>query len=116
MITRARGTAVASLRLKHINLVDGFVYQDGREVDIKAKKTIMIYFFPMHSDYLAYFTEWLTYLRDERFVSAEDALDSCSLIIAMICSSVNRAFICPSFCWAASTQIWRSFRGASQYL
>ena len=103
MITGARGTAVASLLLKHINLVDGFVYQDGRKVDIKAKKTIMIYFFPMHSDYLAYFTEWLTYLRDERFVSAEDALDSCSLIIAMICSSVNRAFICPSFCWAAST-------------
>jgi hypothetical protein len=30
----------------------------------------------------------------------------------MICSSVNRAFICPSFCWANSTQIWRSFRGA----
>ncbi|SEP71448.1 hypothetical protein SAMN04488092_1021, partial [Thalassovita taeanensis] len=29
-----------------------------------------------------------------------------------ICSSVNRAFICPSFCWADSTQIWRSFRGS----
>jgi len=34
----------------------------------------------------------------------------------MICSSVNRAFICPSFCWADSTQIWRSFRGAGQPL
>ncbi|MEP2718931.1 SDR family oxidoreductase [Pseudophaeobacter sp.] len=32
----------------------------------------------------------------------------------MICSSVNRAFICPSFCWADSTQIWRSFRGTGQ--
>jgi hypothetical protein len=32
----------------------------------------------------------------------------------MICSSVNRAFMCPSFCWADSTQIWRSFRGAGQ--
>jgi glycine/D-amino acid oxidase-like deaminating enzyme len=32
----------------------------------------------------------------------------------MICSSVNRAFICPSFCWADSTQIWRRFRGAGQ--
>ena len=32
----------------------------------------------------------------------------------MICSSVNRAFICPSFCWADSTQNWRSFRGAGQ--
>ncbi|MEP0964945.1 MAG: hypothetical protein ABJQ70_00765, partial [Roseobacter sp.] len=46
--------------------------------------------------------------------SAVFSPDSCSLIIAMICSSVNRAFICPSFCWADSTQIWRNLRGAGQ--
>lgn len=74
MITGARGSAVASLRLKHVNLVDGFVYQDGREVDTKASKTIMTFFFPMHPDYLAYFTEWMSYLRDEKFFGAEDAL------------------------------------------
>lgn len=74
MITGARGAAVASLRLKHINLVDGFVYQDGREVDTKAKKTITTFFFPMHPDYLAYFTEWVNYLRDAKFFGAEDAL------------------------------------------
>ena len=34
----------------------------------------------------------------------------------MICSSVNCAFICPAFCWADSTQIWRSFRGAGHTL
>ncbi len=32
----------------------------------------------------------------------------------MICSSVNRAFICPSFCCANSTQIWKSFRDSGQ--
>ena len=74
MITGARGAAVASLRLKHINLVDGFVYQDGREVDTKAKKTITTYFFPMHPAYLTYFTAWVAYLRDEKFFGAGDAL------------------------------------------
>ena len=74
MITGARAGAVASLRLKHINLVDGFVYQDGREVNTKASKTIKTWFFPMHPDYLVYFTEWVTYLREDKFFGAEDAL------------------------------------------
>jgi integrase len=74
MITGARGAAVASLRLKHINLVDGLVYQDGREVDTKASKTFTTYFFPMHPDYLTYFTAWMNYLRDEKFFGAEDAI------------------------------------------
>lgn len=74
MITGARAGAVASLRLKHVNLVDGFVYQDGREVDTKARKTIMTWFFPMHPDYLTYFTEWVAFLRDDKYFGAEDAL------------------------------------------
>jgi integrase len=74
MITGARAGATASLRLKHINLVDGLVYQDGREVNTKARKTITTWFFPMHPDYLAYFTEWVTFLRNDKFFGAEDAL------------------------------------------
>ena len=49
-----------------------------------------------------------------RHTSAIFSPTSCSLIIAIIYSSVNRAFFCPSFCWADSTQIWRSFRGSGQ--
>jgi len=74
MITGARAGAVASLRLKHINLVDGFVYQDGREVNTKARKTITTWFFPMHLDYLVCFTEWVMFLRNDKFFGAEDAL------------------------------------------
>lgn len=35
MLTGARDGAVASLRLKHINMIDGCVYQDAREVKTK---------------------------------------------------------------------------------
>jgi integrase len=74
MITGARAAAVASLRLKHINFVDGYVYQDGREVKTKASKTITTWFFPMHPDYLACFTAWVGFLRKDKMFGPEDAL------------------------------------------
>jgi len=74
MITGARAGAVASLRLKHINLVDGLVFQDGRDVNTKAGKTITSWFFPMHPDYLDCFTTWVSFLRDDKFFGPEDAL------------------------------------------
>lgn len=40
MITGAPVSVVASLRMKHINLVDGLVFQDGHEVKTNGSKTI----------------------------------------------------------------------------
>lgn len=74
VITGARIGAVSSLRLKHINLVDGYVFQDGRDVRTKAGKTITTWFFPMQAGYLACFIEWVTYLRDDKMFGPEDAL------------------------------------------
>lgn len=74
VITGARIGAASSLRLKHINLVDGYVLQDGREVRTKAGKTFTTWFFPMHPDYLACFTGWVNYLRNEKMFGPEDAL------------------------------------------
>ena len=74
VITGARIGAVSSLRLKHVNLVDGYVFQDGREVRTKNGKTFRTWFFPMHSDYLACFTDWVTFLRDKKMFGPEDAL------------------------------------------
>ena len=74
MITGARVGAVSSLRLKHINLVDGFVFQDGREVRTKGGKDIMTWFFPMHPDYLACVTSWVNYLRNDKLFGPQDAL------------------------------------------
>ena len=39
---------------------------------------------------------------------------SCSFSIAMICSSLNRLFICLSFRWADPTTKWRNVRAAGQ--
>jgi integrase len=74
MLTGARDGAVASLRLKHINLIDGCVYQDAREVKTKNSKTFTTYFLPLDPEYLATFTAWVTYLRTEKLFGPDDAL------------------------------------------
>lgn len=74
VLTGARIGAVSSLRLKHVNLVDGYVFQDGREVRTKNRKTFTTWFFPMHPDYLQCFADWVSYLREVKMFGPEDAL------------------------------------------
>ncbi len=74
MLTGARDGAVASLKLKHVNIELGHVFQDAREVKTKAAKTIHCQFFPVDPAYRACFTAWLTYLREVKLFGPEDAL------------------------------------------
>ncbi|GAA6206742.1 hypothetical protein NBRC116601_00350 [Cognatishimia sp. WU-CL00825] len=74
MLTGARVGAVASLRLKHIDLFHGKVFQDPREVNTKAAKTIDTTFFPVNPAYLECFTAWIDFLRTEKFFGDTDAL------------------------------------------
>ena len=74
MLTGARDGAVASLRLKHVDLENRHVFQDGREVNTKAAKTIDTWFFPVDPAYLACLERWMKHLRDVRLFGPEDAL------------------------------------------
>jgi integrase len=74
MLTGARDSAAASLRLKHVDLVEGSVFQDGREVRTKNGKTIETWFFPVDPMYRSAFEAWVRYLREERLYGPGDAL------------------------------------------
>ena len=74
MLTGARDGAVASLKLKHVNVELGHVFQDAREVNTKAAKTIMCQFFPVDDAYRDYFKAYVTYLREVELIGPEDAL------------------------------------------
>lgn len=74
MLTGARDGAVASLRIKHVNLHEKHVFQDGRNVDTKAAKTIDTWFFPVDGTYLECLTRWMTHLREVCLFGPEDAL------------------------------------------
>jgi integrase len=71
MLTGARDGAAASLRLKHIDIVDGRVFQDVRT---KNGKTIETWFFPVEDMYRATFEAWVPHLIDERLYGPGDAL------------------------------------------
>lgn len=74
MLTGARDGAVASLKLKHVRLFDGMIFQDGGEVNTKFGKTISTWFYPVDPIYLESFENWVNFLLKEKLFSPEDAL------------------------------------------
>ena len=73
MLTGARDGALASLRLKHLDLDECVLWQDGREVRTKFAKTFSTWFFPVGGEALSIVTDWVGWLR-ERHRGDEDAL------------------------------------------
>jgi len=74
ILTGARDSAIASFKLKHIDLIHGCVKQDAREVKTKFSKTFTTYFFPIDGDAHSIFAEWVQYLRNKKFWGNEDPL------------------------------------------
>lgn len=74
MLTAARDSALASLRLAHVDLVEGYVFQNGREVDTKNGKSIETWFLPVDEMYLITLEAWVIYLRDEKLFGPGDAV------------------------------------------
>ena len=66
LLTGARDSAIASMKLKHVDLVAGCVYQDAREVKTKFSKTFITYFFPVGDEIHQMVTDWVLYLRQEK--------------------------------------------------
>jgi site-specific recombinase XerD len=74
LLTCARVGAIASFKLKHIDVVAGKVEQDAREVKTKRSKTFTTCFFPVGDDVRAIVEDWVTYLRTEKLWSNDDPL------------------------------------------
>ena len=62
------------MKLKHVDLVAGNVFQDARDVKTKFSKTFITYFFPLGADLRQIVDEWVNYLRRERLWGNEDPL------------------------------------------
>jgi|AntAceMinimDraft_15_1070371.scaffolds.fasta_scaffold18505_1 integrase len=74
LLTGARDSAIASMKLKHVDLVDKCVYQDAREVDTKFSKSFTTYFFPVGEEIHKIVTEWMIFLREEKLWGNDDPL------------------------------------------
>lgn len=74
LLTGARDSAIASLKIKHVNLVEGSLFQDAREVNTKFSKTFTTYFFPVGKQPLNIIGEWLMHLKNELLFSPDEPL------------------------------------------
>ena len=74
LLTGARDSAIASLKLKHVDLVAGCVNQDAREVKTKFSKTFSTFFFPVGEEVLEIVVAWVAYLRNEKLRGNDDPL------------------------------------------
>ncbi len=74
LLTGARDSAIASMSLKHVDLVECCFFQDAREVSTKFSKTFPTYFFPVGDDVLQIIYDWIVYLRENLLWSNEDPL------------------------------------------
>lgn len=74
LLTGARDSALATMRLKHVDLAAGSVYQDARDVKTKFSKSFTTYFFPVGEDVRQIVDEWVLYLRRELLWGNDDPI------------------------------------------
>lgn len=74
LLTGARDGAVASAKLKHVDLVAGSFFQDAREVRTKFSKTFTTFFFPVGDDIRQVVVDWVHYLRHDKLWGHDDPL------------------------------------------
>ena len=74
LLTGARDSAIASMKLKHVDLKEGCIQQDAREVKTKFSKTFTTYFFPVGGGIQEIVAEWVRFLREEKLWGNDDPL------------------------------------------
>jgi integrase len=74
MLTGARVGALASFRLGHVDVAEGFVDQDARVVRTKAAKTFRTYFMPVDEGAAGIVARWVEELVREHLWGLQDPL------------------------------------------
>jgi len=72
ILTGARDSAIASFKLKHVDISHRYVFQDAREVATKFSKTFNTYFFPVGDEIESIFRDWVGFLRKEMLWGEDD--------------------------------------------
>jgi integrase len=81
ILTGARDGAIASLKLKHIDVEQSQVDQDARQVKTKFSKSFTTWFFPVGDDIRQIVVDWVNYLQRERLWGLDDPLFPASKVV-----------------------------------
>jgi integrase/recombinase XerD len=74
LLTGARDSAIASMKLKHVDMAGNSVFQDAREVNTKFSKTFTTFFFPVGDQIQQIVCDWVRYLKEELLWGNDDPL------------------------------------------
>lgn len=74
VLTGARIDAIASLKIGHVDLTEGCVFQDGAEVRTKFSKTFTTWFLPVGQVYEDCLSDWIRELTVEHLFGPTDPL------------------------------------------
>lgn len=111
ILTGARDSAIASLKLKHVNLVAACVDQDAREVKTKFSKTFTTYFFPVGEDVQQIVSDWVTFLRQDMLWGNDDPLFPATRVVVGPSRQFEAAGLERAH-WSTATAIRGIFREA----
>ena len=111
LLTGARDGAVASLKIKHLDLATGRLVQDAREIRTKFGKTITTIFFPVGDDIRKIVEDWVQYLERKLFWGPEDPLFPATLVETGIDHTFQAAGVARRH-WSSAEPIRAIFRRA----
>lgn len=74
LLTGARDSAIASMKLKHVDRIEECAEQDARVVHTKNSKTFTTWFFPVGDEIRGIVEEWARFLRAEKLWGNDDPL------------------------------------------
>ena len=74
LLTGARNGAIASFKLKHVNVDENKLVQDARQVKTKFSKTFTTYFFPVPDEVRQIVVDWVCFLSKEKLFGPDDPL------------------------------------------
>ena len=111
LLTGARDSAIASMKLKHVDIIGNSVFQDAREVNTKFSKTFTTFFFPVGDDIQQIVCDWVRYLKEELLWGNDDPLFPKTNVI----TGEDRVFKASGFKkehWSTASPIRTIFRDA----
>jgi integrase len=111
LMTGARDSALASMKLKHVDIAAGSVFQDAREVETKFSKSFTTYFFNVGDDVRQVFDAWVTYLRHEKLWGNDDPLFPATLVELGEARQFEAVGLARRH-WSTASPIRAIFRGA----
>jgi integrase len=111
ILTGMRDRAMASLRLRNINLEERLIVQDPKQVKTKNSKLINSFFLPVGDDIEKIFTDWVRYLYEEKLFNDDDPVFPKTRVVLDENCCLKASGIEPVF-WTTANPIRKIFKEA----